>query len=67
MPMRDEKAVRAAELLRQYCSERGCVDCVFWLKSGRFCTLMSVKVPASFPDIAARSGQKFHEGDRLNE
>ena len=49
--MRDDKAIRAAELLRQYCSERGCADCVFWLQSGRFCTLMSVKVPASFPEM----------------
>ena len=52
--MRDEKAVRAADLLRRYCDERGCADCVFWLKSGRFCTLMAVRTPAAFPEMPRR-------------
>jgi len=61
--MRNEKAVRAADHLRQYCNERGCGECVFWLKSGRFCTLMSVKVPASFPveDIRESKKEEIHD------
>jgi len=42
--MSDTKAVRAAELLRQYCAERGCDGCVFRAQHG-FCILQSAKLP----------------------
>jgi hypothetical protein len=45
--MTDCKAIRAADLLRQYCAERGCDECVF--KSGAgFCVLQSAKLPEDF-------------------
>ncbi len=47
MPMSDEKAVRAADLLRQYCAERGCSECVFRSGYG-FCILQTTKNPEAW-------------------
>ncbi len=44
MQMRDEKALRAAELLRQYCNERCCENCVFRRKNG-YCAVGSAHHP----------------------
>lgn len=45
--MRDEKAIRAAELLKQYCNERGCSECVFNTCAG-FCLLQAAKLPENY-------------------
>lgn len=45
--MSDAKALRCAELLRQYCAERGCSECIFRTGYG-FCILQSVKNPESW-------------------
>lgn len=42
--MTDGKAIRAADLLRQYCTERGCRECVFLI--GRdICAITSARIP----------------------
>jgi hypothetical protein len=52
--MTNEKALRAAELLRQYCAERGCSECVFEAPAG-FCVLQAVKLPECWkPDELRR-------------
>ncbi len=43
--MSDEKALRAAELLRKYCNERCCGECVFVRKNG-YCAIGSAHHPA---------------------
>ncbi|MBR3630604.1 MAG: hypothetical protein IKN55_09085 [Oscillospiraceae bacterium] len=45
--MSDTKAIRAAELLRQYCAERGCSECKFRTGYG-FCRLQATKNPESW-------------------
>lgn len=46
----DAKAIKAAETLRRYCSERGCnADCVFYNRLSATCQL-KVKSPDCFPD-----------------
>lgn len=42
----DAKAIRAADLVRQYCGERGCDDgdCVFRLRCG-VCLLQATRLP----------------------
>lgn len=42
--MRDEKALRAAELLKRYCAERCCAHCVFRRASG-ICAIQAAKAP----------------------
>lgn len=46
--MSDAKALRAVQLLKQYCAERGCDDCVFQSSYG-MCRLQCVKTPESYP------------------
>lgn len=44
----DKKAIKAAETLRRYCSERGCnVECVFYNRLSATCQL-KVKSPEHF-------------------
>lgn len=57
--MTDKKAIRAAELIRQYCAERGCSQCVFESKA-KFCLLQGSRIPGKFPVEEIRK-------DRLNE
>lgn len=46
----DAKAVKAAETLRRYCSERGCnADCVFYNRLSATCQL-KVKSPEYYPE-----------------
>lgn len=45
--MTDSKAIRAADLLRQYCGERGCDECVFKAAAG-FCVIQAAKLPEDF-------------------
>ena len=45
----DAKAIKAAETLRRYCSERGCnAECVFYNRISATCQL-KVKAPENFP------------------
>lgn len=45
----DAKAIKAAEALRRYCSERGCnAECVFYNRLSATCQL-KVKSPDCFP------------------
>lgn len=45
----DAKAIKAAETLRRYCSERACNDtCIFYSKYSGICKL-KVKSPDCFP------------------
>ena len=45
----DAKAIKAAETLRRYCSERGCnAECVFYNRISATCQL-KVKAPECFP------------------
>jgi|GEM_PF-2331255 len=43
--MSDDKALRFARLLRQYCGERGCIDCIFWQESCLCCGLAFSRSP----------------------
>ena len=55
----DAKAIKAAETLRRYCSERGCnADCVFYNRLSATCQL-KVKSPECYP---AKSGGVNGEG-----
>lgn len=45
--MSDTKAIRCAELLRQYCADRGCSECIFRTGYG-YCTLQAAKNPESW-------------------
>ena len=47
--MSDEKALKAAELLRQHCRERCCDDCAFWGKNFPQCRLTGVRSPGHYP------------------
>lgn len=50
----DEKAIKAAETLRRYCSERGCnAECWFYNKLSATCQL-KVKSPENYPADAKR-------------
>lgn len=45
----DSKAQKAAEMLRRYCSERGCnAECCFYNRLSATCQL-KVKAPENFP------------------
>lgn len=48
--MSDEKAMRYADWLRQYCSERPCKngECVFQQKKSGICPLKDTRVPADW-------------------
>lgn len=45
--IRDEKAIRAAELVRQYCRERSCYACIFRTVSG-VCLIGDTRVPENW-------------------
>ena len=53
----DAKAIKAAETLRRYCSERGCnAECYFYSKLSATCAL-KVKAPENFPaDMKRKNG-----------
>lgn len=57
MPMRDEKALRYARLLRQYCAERGCSECIFRTGYG-YCTLQATKNPESWQLDEVKRGEE---------
>ena len=45
----DAKAIKAAELIRKYCSERGCnAECCFYNRLSATCQL-KVKAPENYP------------------
>jgi hypothetical protein len=46
--MRDEKALRAANILRKYCRERPCADCLFHNAECDFCVLTASRNPGTF-------------------
>ena len=64
-PMRDEKAIRCAELLRQYCGERGCTkeECVFVQTCG-FCILQATRLPEDWQleDLKPRQTEDKADG-----
>ena len=53
----DAKAIKAADTLRRYCSERGCnAECYFYSKLSATCAL-KVKAPENFPaDMKRKNG-----------
>ena len=57
----DAKAIRAADLVRQYCGERGCDDgdCVFRLRCG-VCLLQATRLPEDWKldGLAAKDKQE---------
>jgi hypothetical protein len=61
MPMKAEKALRAAELLRQHCRERCCDDCIFWGKDYPQCRLTGIRSPGHFPVEDVRKEMKTKE------
>ena len=46
--MRDDKALRAANILRKYCRERPCADCLFHNPESDFCVLTASRNPGTF-------------------
>lgn len=57
--MTDTKAIRAAALIKSYCQERCCDNCIFQNDSG-CCVLMQVRNPSYFPEIKTIKGEN-HE------
>ena len=57
----DAKAIRAADLVRKYCGERGCDDgdCVFRLRCG-VCLLQATRLPEDWKldGLAAKDKQE---------
>ena len=57
----DAKAIRAADLVRQYCGERGCDDgeCAFRLRCG-VCIIQATRLPEDWKldGLAAKDKQE---------
>lgn len=56
-----EKVLRAVELIRRYCGERGCSDCAFQSDAG-FCRIQSAKTPENFAFDDLHGKEEKREG-----